>query len=245
MEKFPRIKLCISIFMAFFTVIMTLATIFFLFHGLATNIYENRLDSFETKKTRLIVHVTTEVGFQAIPALIKLQQYKLYLEPKDLRRIWDIVVHRKMHPLPKGEVKDIATIITYAKNELGCGNPSGKKRYNHLENAILEGANFTEGDLSCAILIDAKLKGALFTGGANLKWVNFSRADLEGANFKGANLKGSKFERANLKGANFEQADLRKAEKLTCDQLKQAKNWEKAYRSPTLACGAKIPPPPK
>ena len=49
---------------------------------------------------------------------------------------------------------------------------------------------------------------------------------------------------ADLSGADLSGAELGGVRNLTCNQLKNANNWESAYRDVELACGDDIPDPP-
>ncbi len=93
----------------------------------------------------------------------------------------------------------------------------------NLRKAHLEGADLAEAELEGAYLQEAELEGACL-GEANLK-----EAHLEGANLYRADLEGADLEGADLKGADLEGADLREAKGLKPQQVKVAKNWEKAY----------------
>ena len=113
-----------------------------------------------------------------------------------------------------------------------------------LKNAHLEGAHLEGATLRGAILIGAHLEGAILKFGradndimadltdanltdAHLEGANLEFAILEGANLKGAILKGANLTGTNLKGANLEGANL-KGTTLDAEQVKSAKNWEKA-----------------
>ncbi len=72
---------------------------------------------------------------------------------------------------------------------------------------------------------------------ANLEGAKFENVDLSESNFFHANLKGVHFKKATLKEVNFKAADIEKADfknalELSVEQIKQAKNWEKAIFSP-------------
>ena len=107
----------------------------------------------------------------------------------------------------------------------------------NLSKAILGGANLSEANLFKANLSEADLPYAK-VGGANLLAAHLFAADLTEADLGGANLSG-----AYLGGADLYGVDLLGAKNLTCEQLAEAGNWEKAYRDPELACGAPIPEP--
>lgn len=78
---------------------------------------------------------------------------------------------------------------------------------------------------------------------ASLVCADLHHADLRGAQFRKTDFRGAYLEDAKLQGADLKEADLRKTEEINCAQLKQAKNWQGAYRDEALACGAKIPDP--
>jgi uncharacterized protein YjbI with pentapeptide repeats len=110
--------------------------------------------------------------------------------------------------------------------------------------ARLYRANLSEADLSSNWMVEAKLYGA------NLSKANLSKTHLSGADLREADLNGADLSEAELgphtwgSGENQRKvsaADLRKVSNLTCVQLKQAKNWEKANRDDELRCGAEIP----
>jgi uncharacterized protein YjbI with pentapeptide repeats len=100
-----------------------------------------------------------------------------------------------------------------------------------VNEASLEGINYSHVDLTGAFLVRAKLNGA------NLEGADFSRADLRGAHLDRANLRGAILDQANLFGAILKGADLAgaslvktrlgevdlsTAKNLTSDQLKNA-----------------------
>ena len=127
----------------------------------------------------------------------------------------------------------------------------------NLLGADLSQANLSEADLTKANLSGANLKGANFVKTymprsnllkANLSEANLSEANIDGADLSGADLKGvqlvktfmpgcilqnADLSQANLAGANIDRADLsganlQGAKNLNPDQVKRAKNWEKA-----------------
>ncbi|HYX71210.1 MAG TPA: pentapeptide repeat-containing protein, partial [Nitrososphaera sp.] len=123
----------------------------------------------------------------------------------------------------------------------------------HLVRAVfsesnLKGALFIKADLSAAYLTDAVLETAKFYE-ATLVGTNLSKSNLRGASFRNANLKQAILTNADLYGDNFynadltgtiltgadlTNADLREAKGLTPDQIKAAKNYDKAVLSSTL-----------
>ncbi|NJO31190.1 MAG: pentapeptide repeat-containing protein [Richelia sp. SL_2_1] len=116
----------------------------------------------------------------------------------------------------------------------------------YLSGANLNGANFYSANLSSANLSSANLCFANLSGanlcfanlfsaylssaklnGANLSGANFFSANLSDTKLSGADFSGTKLSNANLSGAN-----LIEAKNLTPEQIKQAKNWEKAVYTP-------------
>ena len=79
--------------------------------------------------------------------------------------------------------------------------------------------------------------------GAKLRNVELHESDLRNADLRAAILEGANLNQADLEAADLEAADLRKAVGIECDELKKAKNWQKAFRDRGLACGAEIPVP--
>ncbi len=73
-----------------------------------------------------------------------------------------------------------------------------------LEGAQLWKSNFTDSDLSNAILNDCDLKWSLFVR-TDLTWTKFERADLRWADFRSANMVYSDLFDAKLFGSIFDQ----------------------------------------
>jgi uncharacterized protein YjbI with pentapeptide repeats len=94
-----------------------------------------------------------------------------------------------------------------------------------LSQAGLRGLDLSGFDLSQTDLSGSDLRGTKFSNS------NLSGAHLEGANFFKAVLDGADLAGAFLDGARF----------LNCAQLVVARNWQLAFRDPTLDCGAPIP----
>lgn len=123
----------------------------------------------------------------------------------------------------------------------------------NLENANLSGADLRGATLNGADLQLVDFKKADFRGanliGADLQLADFKEADLRGVNFSGSyyeyfSKKITKLSKANLSGANLEEANLVEVEDLTPEQIKAAKNWEKAYYNPEFRKLLGLPPDP-
>ncbi|WP_414548849.1 pentapeptide repeat-containing protein [Anabaena sp. CCY 0017] len=125
-----------------------------------------------------------------------------------------------------------------------------------LSSADLSSANLKDANLSSANLKDANFSSAdlSFTNlsSANLKDANFSSADLRGADLNSADLRSADLRSANLRGADLNSADLRyinpdssSDKKLTPEQVRKAKNWEKAKYSEALRKELGLPPEPQ
>jgi BTB/POZ domain-containing protein KCTD9 len=92
------------------------------------------------------------------------------------------------------------------------------------------------------LFIDANLVGANLRtnfltsvnfSGAYLLWTDLSGVDLTNVNLSnvylvGANLSNTNLSDTNLSGADLENSNLEWVENLTPEQVKTAKNWEKA-----------------
>ncbi|MEH2023057.1 nSTAND1 domain-containing NTPase [Nostoc sp.] len=113
----------------------------------------------------------------------------------------------------------------------------------NFNSANLTATNLYGADLSYAKIRDANLSRA------NLSRANFTTADLSRANFTAANLSRAdftfaNFSRAILVDANLGEADLSYAENLTPQQVKSAKNWDKAKYDEIFRRKLGLPPEP-
>ena len=121
---------------------------------------------------------------------------------------------------------------------------------------ILNDARMVDTDLPGAKFPEAAMSGAKMSQ-ATLNDVNFSGADLSGA-ILGSHLlfdddktrkgkpgcyMGASVARTIFDGANLSNAYLIEVRDLTCEQLRQAKNWELAIRTEDLRCDSKEPLP--
>ena len=111
----------------------------------------------------------------------------------------------------------------------------------HLENAHLEGAQLSYARLENADLINTKLIGADLIG-ANLINAKLIGADLEKADLENAHLNGAYLKDTKLNGAYLEGAYLIDAKDMLPEQIKRAKNWEKAYYDPEFREKLGLPP---
>ncbi|MFN6478030.1 pentapeptide repeat-containing protein [Nostoc sp. DedQUE07] len=113
----------------------------------------------------------------------------------------------------------------------------------YLSSANLSRAILSRAILSRAILIVANLSGANLSG-ANLIVANLSGANLSDANLRGADLRGADLRGADLSGADLSGADLSYAKNLTSEQVKAAKNWDKAKYDKDFRAKLGLPPEP-
>lgn len=105
-------------------------------------------------------------------------------------------------------------------------------------NADLSGAYLTDSVLVLARFYDAKLTGTNFAG-SDLTGATFRKAKAQNASFSNAELSGSNFFEAdltntNFSGANIANADFKSASGLTVQQVKAARNFNKAKLPETL-----------
>jgi uncharacterized protein YjbI with pentapeptide repeats len=95
----------------------------------------------------------------------------------------------------------------------------------NLNRAELSDVKLRGADLSRVNLSDVKLRGADFRG-ADLSGAYLRGADFRGADFRGADLSGAYLNSADLSGA-----DLSYANGIDSEQVKRARNWQKALYS--------------
>lgn len=98
-------------------------------------------------------------------------------------------------------------VINSAQGKKGSGGRIEALQNLNKEGVSLAGVNLDKADLAGIDLANASLPGA-----------SLQSANLQGANLRGANLQG-----ADIAGANF-----RAARNLSVEQIKSAKNWQKA-----------------
>ena len=116
----------------------------------------------------------------------------------------------------------------------------------NLFHANLSRANLSRANLNYAHLINADLSLAVLIG-AELNYAHLNNANMEGAyienaDFRSANLKDACLSKANLTNANLTNTNLTNAnlintnlinaKNLTPEQVKAAKNWDKAQYDP-------------
>lgn len=111
----------------------------------------------------------------------------------------------------------------------------------NLRGANLRGANFNSANLSRANFRGANFSRANFSR-ANLRGAYLRGADLEAADLSDANLRDANLKGANLSSANLRGADLSGVKDLTPEQVKQAKNWEKAEYHEEFRAKLDLPP---
>ncbi|MEH2211716.1 nSTAND1 domain-containing NTPase [Nostoc sp.] len=98
----------------------------------------------------------------------------------------------------------------------------GKQIYLIAPNSKLNGADLSGADLSGADLRGADLKGA------NLRSVNLFSANLSSADLRGALLSRTDLFNSDLSNTNLKNAVFIGIKNLTPEQVKAAKNWDKA-----------------
>ncbi|MEH1993215.1 nSTAND1 domain-containing NTPase [Nostoc sp.] len=113
----------------------------------------------------------------------------------------------------------------------------------NLSNANLNRANLRGAYLVVAYLVVANLNGADLNG-AVLNGADLFGADLRGANLRGADLSSAKLSRADLSSADLSSADLMYTKNLTPEQVKSAKNWDKAKYNKDFRAKLGLPPEP-
>lgn len=103
----------------------------------------------------------------------------------------------------------------------------------YLQSADLSEANLAQANLTCADLRRVNLTAA------SLKGADLSSAVLQNAELRRADLTGCKLTRAmltdaELMDANLSKCDLRGVRGVSVDQIRSARNWEKAIFDPGM-----------
>jgi hypothetical protein len=131
----------------------------------------------------------------------------------------------------------------------------------NLNNALLSNASFKSAQLTCVTRDDGtrectKIRNSNLSY-SNLQKVNLFDADFQKSKFRYAKMQGAKLRNTKLQGADFEKAELQNAtfpgadlesanfigaKNLTPEQIKSAKNWEKACYDPELRIKLGLPP---
>ncbi|MBD2631435.1 MULTISPECIES: pentapeptide repeat-containing protein [Aphanizomenon] len=132
-----------------------------------------------------------------------------------------------------------------------CSNLRKANLYqSNFYDASLSKIDFRETNLIDANLQKAYLEQAKFQK-AHLYKANLKESKIKGANFQGADLEDTKFKDAIMCGDVFDQAtsyekyicaNFIEAKNLTAEQVKSAKNWEKACYDPELRIKLNLPP---
>ena len=122
----------------------------------------------------------------------------------------------------------------------------GARFYKDSGEDLLAPEDFWKLGLRSADLRGANLRGANLRGAnlrnADLRNADLGEADLQGADLWGADLRGADF-RETYWGGLLSESVLMRAISI-CTYLRQAKNWEFAYRDEHLKCGKLIRTPP-
>jgi uncharacterized protein YjbI with pentapeptide repeats len=141
--------------------------------------------------------------------------------------------------------------ILECKREKECSNFKKANLYqSNFYDAHLSKIDFRETNLIDANLQKAYLEQAKFQN-AYLYEANLEEAELKGAKFQGADLEKTNLKDAIMCGDVFDQATSSKkyicanfigAKNLTAEQVKSAKNWEKACYDRELRIKLNLPP---
>ncbi|BAY87930.1 pentapeptide repeat-containing protein (plasmid) [Calothrix parasitica NIES-267] len=183
------------------------------------------------------------------------------------RLIWEIVNQR----VKKRNLSGVNLSNTYLSSanlehaNLQGANFSGANLEDaNFSDANLEDANFRGANLQYANFRNANLQYANFRSanlrGTYLRLANLGDANLQGANLEDAYLSGANLEDTNLSGANLTNTNFSNAKlennrffrlytyftietkNITPEQIKKAKNWEKAVYSPEFRKELGLPP---
>jgi len=96
-----------------------------------------------------------------------------------------------------------------------------------LVKTFIQGADFSKADLSKADLLESNLQEAKLSG-ANFQGASLVKTHMLQAHLQETNLSQADLSEANMDGADLSGANFQGAKNLNPDQVKRAKNWEKA-----------------
>lgn len=113
-------------------------------------------------------------------------------------------------------------------------------RRTDLSGVDLSGVDLSGIDLSGAKLMHTDLSGAKLIA-TNLSGVDLRHANLSGVDLRSADLSGAKLFNANLSDTMLWDKKLGEAINLNPEQIKKAKNWEKAIYSPRFRKKLNLP----
>ncbi|WP_416672605.1 pentapeptide repeat-containing protein [Egbenema bharatensis] len=194
-------------------------------------------------------------GLNSLKAITSIQQF---LEtrstiPKDVQVALTILGKREVKNDPEYQTyqrldcsKTDLTTAKLFKVNFAAANFSGVC----MSQSLILGSNYTSADLSSSFLYNTFFTGCTLRSicfrNSDLRGSFFVDTDLQYANFQAANLREVVFIETNLSQALLYNADLyrtdfRLAEGLTPEQVKKAKNWDKALYAPDFSNELGIP----
>ncbi|MEZ2277958.1 MAG: pentapeptide repeat-containing protein [Microcoleus sp.] len=97
----------------------------------------------------------------------------------------------------------------------------------NLVKTFIQRADFSKADLSKADLLESNLQEANLSG-ANFQGASLVKTHMLQAHLQETNLSQADLSEANIDGADLSGANFQGAKNLNPDQVKRAKNWEKA-----------------
>ncbi|MEP1080139.1 pentapeptide repeat-containing protein [Leptolyngbya sp. PL-A3] len=204
---------------------------------------QNITDRF-SKAVEQLGHDSTSVRIGGIYALLRVTQDS----PRDHWTIMEILASFVRDKCGLGGEKLASNSVKYQKDVQSAISVLGHRdrtkdpidgelylNYNDLREVA-----FFDSDHSNTYFHGSDLRKSNFSG-TNLKncefrkstlcETNLEQANLSNANLVEANLKEAKLQGCNLQGADLQDADLTGAKGLTVEQVKAAKNWQKAIYS--------------
>ena len=119
------------------------------------------------------------------------------------------------------------------ESELSGSNMSGL----NLSDLSINRSNLTRANLSQANLNNTRIEYSILKN-TNLTSADLRSASLTGSDLGESDLRGALLEGAILKNTRMTGCDLRGVKGLTCEQLKEAIDWENTIRDEDIACGS-------
>ena len=227
--------------------------IYVAFFSLASQRYENRVDTIVNSTNAIFTLLSTPKSKEALSRISMVQRMPCPCKPEMHKP--HTVVHsffsqdkeyEETVELLKKTIEDWRDSLA-SVNLKSCNLKQADLKGAELQECILKAANLQEADLEAANLQKADLREANLQEAdlweaniqeADIRWADLQKAILKCAKLQEANLWGANLQKADLKAANLQKADLRRASlqeaNLRKSDLKGAKLQEADFTGANL-----------
>jgi hypothetical protein len=175
--------------------------------------------------------------------------------PKDHWTVMEVLTAfvRNKSPVPKGwadatpqkrqllpdVTTDVQSALTVIGRRVAENDNVSRTPYTRFRRLDLQSSNLSSADLTRANLKNTNFRGTVLYN-ATIVVADLRETDLQGAYFNGARLGSTNLGSARLLDTNFDGADIYNvnfidADYIAPEQIKQAKQWQKAYYDPDFS----------